>query len=46
VLWSELAMLCLQVWCLSEAAYRGHSWKAVYWFGALCLTVAVVRGMR
>lgn len=46
MMWSEVAMLALQIFCGSEAALRGSWWKALYWAGAAILTVAIVRGMK
>jgi len=42
----EIAILILQVGCVVESMCRGNWWKALYWFGALLLTVAVVRGIK
>ncbi len=46
MMWSEVAMLSLQVACLGEALYKGFWWKALYWAGAFILTVAIVKGLQ
>ncbi len=44
--WAEGAMLVLQAVCCGESCFRGTWWKALYWFGALLLTIAVVKGLK
>lgn len=46
MMWAESCMLLLQIVCTVEAASRGLWWKALYWFGALLLTIAIVKGMK
>lgn len=46
MLWAEAAMLGLQVFCCGESMCRGLWWKALYWFGAFLLTIAIVRGLK
>lgn len=42
----EGLMLGLQLLCCVEAIYNNLLWKALYWFGAFLITVAIVKGMR
>lgn len=42
----EGCILILQIVCTFEAVTRGAWWKVLYWFGALLLTVAIVKGMK
>lgn len=42
----ETLMLMLQVGCFGEALVKGMYWKALYWFGAFFLTLAIVKGLR
>jgi hypothetical protein len=46
MMWSEVAVLVLQVLCLGESLYNSQWWKALYWFGAFILTLAIVKGMQ
>lgn len=46
MMWAEGAMLALQVFCCGEACFRGLWWKALYWFGAFLLTLAIVKGLK
>ncbi len=44
--WFEVNMLVMQVFCIGESCYRGLWWKAMYWFGAVILTTAVIKGIK
>ncbi|KKN68047.1 hypothetical protein LCGC14_0455010 [marine sediment metagenome] len=44
--WAEGLMMLLQLICCSESCARGMGWKALYWFGAFLLTVAIVKGLK
>ena len=45
-MWAEQIMMALQVFCCGEALCRGLYWKALYWFGAFLLTIAIVKGLK
>ncbi len=42
----EVVMLVMQVGASATALYNRQGMKALYWFGALLLTVAVIRGFK
>lgn len=39
-------MLLLQAGASLHAGFQQQWWKALYWFGALILTVAIIKGME
>lgn len=42
----ELAMMALQLCCCVGALGKGLPWRALYWFAAFILTLAVVKGLN
>ncbi len=42
----QFVLIVLLGLCTVEAAWHGMWWKALYWFGALLVTVAVVKGIK
>ena len=42
----EVGILGMQVGALVMSLWRGQNMRALYWFGALLLTIAVVRGLK
>lgn len=42
----EVVMIVMQVGAAGVSLSRGQGMRALYWVGALILTIAVVRGMK